>query len=64
MGEKKEMCSSRQEDYDAVSEMVKNEQEIVKIKLNQLSDFKNHPFKVEYNAELFELMKSVEADGI
>lgn len=64
MDEEKEMCSSWQEDYDTVSEMVKNEPEIVKIKLNQLSEFKNHPFKVEYNAELFELMKSVEADGI
>jgi ParB family chromosome partitioning protein len=62
--EKKEICSSRQEVYDTASEMVKNEQEIVKIKLNQLSDFKNHPFKVEYNTELFELMQSIEADGI
>lgn len=64
MGEEKEMCSSWQEDYDTVSEMVKDKQEIVKIKLNQLSDFKNHPFKVAYNTELFELMKSIEADGI
>jgi ParB family chromosome partitioning protein len=62
--EKKEMCSSWQEDYDTVSEMVKSEQEIVKIKLNKLSDFKNHPFKVEYNAELFELMKSIDSDGV
>ncbi len=64
MEEKTEMCSSWQEDYDTVSEMVKNKQEIVIIKLNQLSDFKNHPFKVEYNTELFELMQSIEADGI
>lgn len=32
--------------------------------LNQLVDFKNHPFKVEMNTELFELMQSIEKEGV
>ena len=32
--------------------------------LNQLADFKNHPFKVEMNTELFELMQSIEKEGV
>ena len=34
------------------------------ISLDQLVDFKNHPFKVEMNTELFELMQSIEKEGI
>lgn len=32
--------------------------------LEQLADFKNHPFKVEMNTELFELMQSIEKEGV
>ena len=32
--------------------------------LNQLADFKNHPFKVEMNTKLFELMQSIEKEGV
>lgn len=32
--------------------------------LDQLADFKNHPFKVEMNTELFELMQSIEKEGV
>lgn len=32
--------------------------------LDQLVDFKNHPFKVEMNTELFELMQSIEKEGV
>lgn len=32
--------------------------------LEQLADFKNHPFKVEMNMELFELMQSIEKEGV
>ncbi len=32
--------------------------------LSQLVDFKNHPFKVEMNTELFELMQSIEKEGV
>lgn len=34
------------------------------LSLDQLVDFKNHPFKVEMNTELFELMQSIEKEGI
>jgi ParB family chromosome partitioning protein len=38
--------------------------EIKNLKLNQLVNFKDHPFKVETNTELFELMQSIEKDGV
>jgi ParB family chromosome partitioning protein len=38
--------------------------EIKKLRLNQLVNFKNHPFKVEINTELFELMQGIEKDGV
>ena len=34
------------------------------VEINQLHDFKNHPFKVEVNTELCELMKSIEKEGV
>jgi ParB family chromosome partitioning protein len=34
------------------------------VEINQLHDFKNHPFKVEVNKELCELMKSIEKEGV
>lgn len=34
--------------------------EIKLLNLNQLHDFANHPFKVEENTELCELMRSIE----
>ena len=38
--------------------------EIKLLNLNQLHDFANHPFKVEENTELCELMRSIETDGV
>ena len=32
--------------------------------VNRLHDFKNHPFKVEMNTELCELMRSIEKEGV
>lgn len=32
------------------------------LSLGQLEDSKNHPFKVEMNTELFELMQSIEKE--
>ena len=64
MEEKEEMYSSWQANYDTESDTVKNDQEIVSIQLKNLSGFKNHPFKVEINTALFELMQSIEKDGI
>ena len=34
------------------------------VEINQLHDFRNHPFKVEVNTELCELMKSIEKEGV
>lgn len=34
------------------------------VEINQLHDFKNHPFKVEVNTELCELVKSIEKEGV
>lgn len=34
------------------------------VEINQLHDFENHPFKVEVNTELCELMKSIEKEGV
>lgn len=34
------------------------------IKIRELHDFKEHPFKVERNQELFELRRSIQQEGI
>ncbi len=34
------------------------------VQVNELHEFKGHPFKVEYNTELFELMRSIEDNGV
>ena len=34
------------------------------VEINRLHDFRNHPFKVEVNTELCELMKSIEKEGV
>nr|WP_288626837.1 hypothetical protein [uncultured Roseburia sp.] len=33
------------------------------VDVNRLHDFKNHPFKVEMNTELCELMRSIEKEA-
>lgn len=38
--------------------------EIRELKISELHDFKNHPFKVEQNMELFELTRSIEQEGV
>ncbi len=64
MGAKMKEYSSSQE--EVVTEGNTNTQvdEIKNLKLNQLINFKDHPFKVETNTELFELMQSIEKDGV
>ena len=37
---------------------------IVQVKIKELSTFKGHPFKVKRNQELFELRRSIEAEGV
>lgn len=55
MAKKNEMCSSCSVVPGAGIE---------KIKIQELYDFKEHPFKVERNQELFELRRSIEQEGI
>ena len=50
MAKRKEMCSS---------ENVEPGAGIVMVEISQLHGFKNHPFKVERNLELFELRQSI-----
>jgi ParB family chromosome partitioning protein len=59
----KEYSSSQ---LEVLTEGNKNTQvdEIRNLRLNQLVNFKDHPFKVETNSELFELMQSIEKDGV
>ena len=64
MSKNEEMYSSWQGDLDSQSEKVKIGQKVEEISLNQLNGFKNHPFKVETNTALFELMQSIEREGI
>ena len=37
---------------------------IKNVSINELHDFRNHPFKVETNTELCELMRSIEKEGV
>lgn len=37
---------------------------ITNINLEELNDFKNHPFKVEMNREMSELVESIDKDGV
>ena len=39
-------------------------EKIKKVSISELHDFENHPFKVEKNMELCELMKSIEREGV
>lgn len=55
MARKKEMCSSANVEPGAG---------IVMVETSQLHGFKNHPFKVERNLELFELRQSIEKEGV
>ncbi len=65
-----EMAEKKQNDSLIVQNMgvgsKKNtfEGKIQYLPLEQLEDFRNHPFKVEMNTELFELMQSIEKEGV
>lgn len=64
MSESKAMYSSWQGGVGIVSDKDNNMYEIQLMRLNELIPFKNHPFKVETDRELFELMQSIGKDGI
>lgn len=55
MSGKTEMCSSAKNELGVG---------IVQVKIQELCSFKGHPFKVERNQELFELRRSIEAEGV
>ena len=64
MDTKKKDCSSLQEEVLTESNTNTQKDEIKILRLNQLVNFKEHPFKIETNTELFELMQSIEKDGV
>lgn len=64
MAGKKQNDSSIVQDKGVGSKQNTFEGKIQYLPLNQLADFKNHPFKVEMNTELFELMQSIEKEGV
>ncbi|SEV84666.1 ParB/RepB/Spo0J family partition protein [[Clostridium] fimetarium] len=64
MEEENSMCSNWQGDQGIESDKDNKHEKIAVIPLNQLKNFKNHPFKVELNTELFELMQSIEKEGM
>lgn len=59
MGTKKKDYSSLQEEVLTESNTNTQMDEIKILRLNQFVNFKDHPFKVETNTELFELMQSI-----
>jgi len=64
MAGKKQDNSSIVQDEGVGSKRNTFDGKIQYLSLNQLTDFKNHPFKVEMNMELFELMQSIEKEGV
>lgn len=64
MDTKKKDCSSLQEEVLTESNTNTQKHEIKILSLNQLVNFKEYPFKIEINTELFELMQRIEMDGV
>lgn len=64
MAEKKQNDSLIVQNMGVGSKKNTFEGKIQYLPLDQLEDFKNHPFKVEMNTELFELMQSIEKEGV
>ncbi|WP_228370443.1 ParB/RepB/Spo0J family partition protein [Gottschalkia acidurici] len=64
MGRKMKEYSSSQEEVVIEGKTNTQVDKIKNLRLNQLVNFKDHPFKVETNTELFELMQSIEKDGV
>lgn len=59
MKKKEELCSFPQQEQSAVVET-----DIKMVPIVQLQDFEGHPFKVENDMALFELMQSIEKEGV
>lgn len=59
MKKKEEWCSFSQQENSAVAET-----DIRMVPIAELQDFEGHPFKVENDMSLFELMQSIEKEGV
>ena len=59
MKKQEELYSCSQQDHSAVSET-----DIKMVQIADLHDFEGHPFKVENDMALFELMQSIEKEGV
>jgi ParB family chromosome partitioning protein len=59
MKKKEELCSFSQQNNGAVAET-----DIRMVPIAELQDFEGHPFKVENDMALFELMQSIEKEGV
>ncbi|NLL80481.1 MAG: chromosome partitioning protein ParB, partial [Clostridiales bacterium] len=59
MKKKEELYSCSQQDYSE-----KAETDIKLVPIADLHDFEGHPFKVENDMALFELMQSIEKEGV
>ena len=59
MKKKEELCSFPQQENSAVEET-----DIRMVPIAELQDFEGHPFKVENDMALFELMQSIEKEGV
>ena len=57
--EQMEMCSFREEQDDESSK-----KDIIHVPIGQIHDFRGHPFKVERDMALFELMQSIGKEGV
>ena len=59
MKKKEELCSFPQQENSAIAET-----DIRMVPISELQDFEGHPFKVENDMALFELMQSIEKEGV
>ena len=59
MKKKEELYSCSQQDHSAMAET-----DIKMVPIADLHDFEGHPFKVENDMALFELMQSIEKEGV
>ena len=59
MEEKKELYSFSAQEVGVVADT-----EIIMLPIAELHDFERHPFKVEHDMALFELMRSIENEGV
>ena len=70
MKQEERLVTSSLVDYGIGNENVvkggklKETEGIINIPFKQLHEFKGHPFKVENDMELFELMRSIEKEGV